>query len=304
MEVMVLLSAYNGEKYLDTQLQSLREQIYEHVRVIVRDDGSTDNTIKILEKWHNKYPEWLTWYSGTNIGYKKSFITLLYDAPESDYYAFCDQDDFWKEDKLEAAVNKLKNKDGIVIYTSNVTYCDDELKVKGDSKFYDNNTLWKALLYNQAVGCTMLISKELKEKIRQLDLEMINFNEMYSHDCWIYRLCLAFGGESYFDTESHILYRQHGNNQIGGSASSLKTWLERANKLKGRNRNIKLKTAREIEKCYREKVTDDARQALDVFNGYNKSLFTRLNLASKRELYNGSFVANISLWIAIMLGAV
>ena len=99
MEVMVLLSAYNGEKYLDTQLQSLREQIYEHVRVIVRDDGSTDNTIKILEKWHNKYPEWLTWYSGTNIGYKKSFITLLYDAPESDYYAFCDQDDFWKEDK-------------------------------------------------------------------------------------------------------------------------------------------------------------------------------------------------------------
>ena len=73
---MVLLSAYNGEKYLDTQLQSLREQIYEHVRVIVRDDGSTDNTIKILEKWHNKYPEWLTWYSGTNIGYKKSFITF------------------------------------------------------------------------------------------------------------------------------------------------------------------------------------------------------------------------------------
>lgn len=303
-KVLILLSTYNGEKYLNEQLMSLREQTYKNIQVLVRDDGSTDKTIGILKEWHNRFPEWISWYTGTNIGYKKSFMELLYNAPLADYYAFCDQDDWWEKEKVEVAVKHLQNAGDISIYSSNVTYTDEELRIKGNSCFYNNNTLWKALLYNQAVGCTLVISNELRNALMKVDIKDIDFNEVYSHDCWLYRLCLAFGGKSYFDCNSYILYRQHGENQIGGSASAIQTWIERANKLKGRNRNIKLKTAREMERCYGKLITQGSIEIVHEFISYDKNIFTRLKLASKREIYTNSIIANISLWIAIVLGAI
>lgn len=303
-KVVVLLSTFNGEKYLNEQLMSLREQTYKKIQVLVRDDGSTDKTTEILEEWHNKYPEWISWYAGKNIGYKKSFMMLLYNAPLADYYAFCDQDDWWKKEKVEVAVNRLRNIGEISVYSSNVTYSDAELVVKGRSRFYNNNTFWKALLYNQAVGCTMVISNELRNAIMKVNIMDINFDEIYSHDCWIYRLCFAFDGRSYFDSDSYILYRQHGENQIGGSACNINTWIERANKLKGKNRNIKLKTARELERCYGKLIMQESQSIIHEFNRYDKNIFTRLKFASKKEIYTDSIIANICLWIAIALGAI
>lgn len=303
-KVVILLSTYNGEKYLNEQLESLRLQSYENIHVLVRDDGSTDNTTDILKAWHNRYPNWISWYSGENVGYVKSFMELLYNAPSADYYAFCDQDDWWETDKVEVALNKLNDIGEISIYTSNVTYSDAKLVVRGNSHFFNNNTMWKALLYNQAVGCTIVISKKLREMIMKVDINEIDFREVYSHDCWMFRLCLAFGGQSCFDSEPHILYRQHGRNQVGGSASKIKTWIVRFQKLRGKNKNIKLKMSRELERCYGKYIEQHAYKNISEFNKYNKDILSRFKLASRREIYTDSVIANVSLWIAIIMGSI
>ena len=96
--VRVLLSTYNGETYLREQIDSLIKQIGLVVKIAVRDDGSTDATLDILEEYRKK--GLLEYFAEENVGYRKSFLTLSsYFVGKADYYAFCDQDDVWKPNK-------------------------------------------------------------------------------------------------------------------------------------------------------------------------------------------------------------
>ena len=109
-EVTILLSTYNGEKYLEEQLESITSQKGVSTKIIVRDDGSSDRTCDILDTWKEKSA--LTWYRGENIGPAQSFMDLLRNAGDACYYAFSDQDDFWLSDKMQTAVSKLESYDG------------------------------------------------------------------------------------------------------------------------------------------------------------------------------------------------
>ena len=91
MKICILLSAYNGEKYIEEQLESLVGQQEVAADILVRDDGSSDKTHEILDKWQNK--GLLKWYKGENLGFAKSFMDLVQRAGDYEYYAFCDQDD-------------------------------------------------------------------------------------------------------------------------------------------------------------------------------------------------------------------
>ena len=117
--VNVLLSSYNGEAFIEEQLQSVAAQEGVTTNIIVRDDGSTDGTRDILDRWQESGK--LTWYGGDNIGWSDSFMHLLVHAPEADYYAFCDQDDIWMPDKLKVAVEHLeRHPDTPTLYCSNL----------------------------------------------------------------------------------------------------------------------------------------------------------------------------------------
>ena len=104
--IQVLLSTYNGARYLREQLDSLLSQENVDIKILVRDDGSTDDTIKILNEYQNR--GLLAWYTGPNMRPAKSFLNLLIQSPESEVYAFCDQDDVWKPEKMYMAVCQLK----------------------------------------------------------------------------------------------------------------------------------------------------------------------------------------------------
>ena len=110
--VCVLLSTYNGEKYLKEQLDSVLNQKDITLNFLVRDDGSTDSTIDILKQYEKEGK--IKLIVGKNIGYKKSFYELAKLAPLSDYYAFCDQDDVWDDDKLITAVNMLERENNSI----------------------------------------------------------------------------------------------------------------------------------------------------------------------------------------------
>lgn len=104
--VAVLMSAYNGEKYLEEQIRSILAQKEVFVRLIVRDDGSSDRTPAILARCQQK--GLLEWRRGKNVGYTESFMRLCAQAPPADYYAFADQDDVWLPDKLQSMTAQLQ----------------------------------------------------------------------------------------------------------------------------------------------------------------------------------------------------
>ena len=140
-QVCVLMSTYNGENYIVEQINSILKQINVTVELIIRDDGSSDNTSSIIRKFENDYSN-ILFIQGENVGVGRSFMELLKYAPESDYYSFADQDDVWLEDKLCRAVNMIKEleNEGVdncrhqilpVLYSSNQILVDENLNKYG-----------------------------------------------------------------------------------------------------------------------------------------------------------------------------
>ena len=107
-KALVLLSTYNGENYIEELLDSLLGQTYP-IDILIRDDGSSDNTYNIVLEYQKKYDN-IYFISGENKGFVKSFTTLVCEKRVEHYQwiAFCDQDDIWLPDKVERAVNALK----------------------------------------------------------------------------------------------------------------------------------------------------------------------------------------------------
>ena len=210
MKVQILLSTYNGAKYLDEQIESILEQKDVDFEILVRDDGSSDTTKDILTKY-SKYKNF-SFYFGENIGVINSYFDLIANAGNFDYYAFCDQDDVCESDKLKHALNILALCDNpIKLYHSNVTIVDEALKkIPFQCSHTHSLSLVQALLMNNVVGCTMVISNQL---LRFAQKHKPNYALM--HDSWLALLCHVLGGEVCFDQESYILYRQHSGNVIG-----------------------------------------------------------------------------------------
>ena len=126
-KVQVLLSTYNGEKYLKEQIESILKQKEVDKKLIVRDDGSSDSTIKILEEISNKNKK-IIFYKGKNIGPARSFMELLKKSEEADYYSFADQDDIWEENKIISAINKLNNINEPELYLSALGIVNESLE--------------------------------------------------------------------------------------------------------------------------------------------------------------------------------
>ena len=220
-KVQVLLSAYNGEKYVLEQLESLRLQDYGNFTVKIRDDGSKDETFTLVSEYiKNNKLDWEV-HKGENLGFVKSFFWLLFNASEeADFYSFCDQDDYWKKEKISRAVGKLQaeRQELPLLYSSQYTLVDKNLNpfsVKHEKA--DLVPSFKgALFVNIVTGCTIVLNKKMRELV--ISKQMPN---CVVHDWWLYLVASAFG-KVVFDAYSTIFYRMHGNNVCGTSTSSYK----------------------------------------------------------------------------------
>lgn len=218
MSVAILMSTYNGEKYISQQLDSLLDQTYSNIQIYIRDDGSSDNTFNIIEKYSKKHKN-INAIKGKNIGYSASFMELLCKCPQVDYYAFCDQDDFWKKDKIEKAIKKMdKMNDKPLLYYSEVDVVNEKLELIYKTLYTGIDTLGSSFNTAPVIGCTCLIN----EKLRQVFINNKIPNDCISHELYLYRLCLLIDGIVIHDTNSYILYRQHGNNVVGITNSPIK----------------------------------------------------------------------------------
>lgn len=220
MDVEVLMSTYNGGKYIKEQIDSIRRQTIP-VHITVRDDGSNDSTLKILDKYQN-----INVIKGENKGATESFLTLIDLAPDADYYAFSDQDDVWDQDKLDKAISALKKyEEEPTIYSGNTRLVDCDLSFIKCEKLYPKTTLVSAMIKNYATGCTVVFNKKLMCELKKYHPVNIPF-----HDWWVNLVCLSIGGISLYDVEPHMNYRQHANNVVSGNDSQWKKWTSRIKK--------------------------------------------------------------------------
>ncbi|MED4447569.1 MAG: glycosyltransferase family 2 protein [Bacillota bacterium] len=296
--VQVLMSTYNGEKYIDEQIDSLIAQEGVNIRILVRDDGSNDKTITKLKKWEKEGV--LKWYSGGNLKPALSFMDLVKKAPKADYYAFCDQDDYWHKDKLKVAVSMLEelNNNKPALYFSNKQLVDSNLVPIKTTKQRPKLSLGSALIINPVTGCTLTINHALLEVIRKYD----NTN-LYMHDAWIYRVCMALDGNVVFDEKPHIDYRQHENNVIGGTSSISKKYKRRIKNVLIQRNHIREKDAKELIKGYSDSISLENLETIKKVAFYRKSLKNKLDLVFDKNIRTDNVEHDLSFLCAVFLNA-
>ncbi len=222
-KVAVLMGCYNGEKYIEQQLLSLKEQTFKKFKVYVRDDGSTDATLDIIKRFSGLDITILTDSYG-NLGPARSFLTLLKNV-DADFYFFSDQDDFWLPHKIEKsldAIHSVEQSIPILIH-SDLSLVNETLKSLGTTfhqlngkKPHEFITSPAMYLENCVVGCTMLINQAAKEVSLQ-GIDPIH-DHIAMHDWWI-TLCVRKYNNVIFLNEPLLLYRQHQNNVSGASVN-------------------------------------------------------------------------------------
>ena len=219
------MSVYNGGQYLRAQLDSIVAQTISPIALLIRDDGSVDNTVKIIQEYQNFYP-WISYYKGENIGVQKSFLDLIAKSdPEADYLALSDQDDEWLPEKLQRALTclkKLENGQGSTRISVDhpILYCSDKQIVDQElnplhvtvSRIVRSPSFGNALVQNICTGCTAVMNRALANLINSHP--PVCYDSMVMHDWWLYLTASCFGSV-YYDDESFIRYRQHGNNTSG-----------------------------------------------------------------------------------------
>lgn len=277
--VTVLMSTYNGEKYLREQIDSLIHQVSVKLSILVRDDGSSDSTCAILDEYQEKGV--LHWYTGENLRSARSFLNLVQTAGDSDYYAFCDQDDVWKTDKLQRAVTALESmpKDNKPrLYCSNYQLVDASLNKLPDNGHVTTTTFNESLVSSCCTGCTVVFDYELK-KLLSIGTPKV----IVMHDDWAHKVCLAVGGHVIYDPEKTLYYRQHGNNVDGGVHSPVHKALGVVKRITSKDR-IRSKQLLEILRIYEEYISYDNRAALSGLGKTNKNLFNRLQIIRNPNL--------------------
>ena len=228
--ILILLSTYNGEAFLREQLDSIFSQEGVDSQLLVRDDGSKDGSITILNYYKDKYPGKIDIIIGSNKGPASSFQELMHEALRYDfsYFAFCDQDDIWHPHKLETALDALLKDDKPCLFFSDYQMIDAEGKMLPTDKHHFKLTLGEALVMNPSVGCTQVFNRSLLEFACCKDIP----NKVL-HDWWIYVCCFALHGNIVYHEEPLIYYRQHGRNVLGGTKKSflkkLQDWLYHKN---------------------------------------------------------------------------
>lgn len=302
-EVVVLLSTWCGALYLRPQLDSLLQQRGVGMRVLVRDDGSPDDgkTLAILREYEAAHPGIFTIIEGENRGFANSFSILIDEAlriyPEAGFFAFADQDDVWLEDKLSVGIASVSRRDRSLpqAYCSNPRLVDNDLNPIGLGWDPRKARLSKAraLVQNFATGCTMVFNRRAAELFSERRPDTVKV-----HDFLMYQICMFLGGVE-FDPVPHILYRQHGDNQIGrpDAAGRMKKRAEGHYK----EHVLELQAKRLLE-AYGPLMTDEDRKTVGTLAGYRKNIWGRLRLLLSPAIKYTDAEKNFFFILKVILG--
>lgn len=300
-KVNVMLSTYNGEKFLKEQIGSILNQKKVIVNLYIRDDGSSDSTKEILSSIEQQN---INIVYGKNIGWKRSFLNLLFNVPinKNEFYAFADQDDVWKEDKLYSAIKKIREEKKPTLYHSNMTMVNEKLEFirnRYRSDFYPSIKMPQAFFDGVGTGSTMVFNTRFLNIVRQYKP-----NEEIAHDAYLMALANLFGKVIY-DKESHILYRRFEDNATGygknskiGKPSMIDRY-RRYKKLPKMSYSIR---AKEIISGYSKLLDNRELSFLTKLSNYKESILTRVLLLVSPSVKASSFKKSLIIKYRILTG--
>lgn len=222
--VTILLATYNGQAHLAELLDSLLNQTYSDIQIIIRDDCSKDATCSIIASYQHKHPDKIRFIqSDTPSGSAlNNFFSLLEtDNMQGDYFMFCDQDDYWRPDKVDATLSLMMdteagNQEMPVLVHTDLVVADVNLHEIAPSfvRYQDLHpsrcSLNYLLVQNNITGCTMMFNRSLLK----LTAGITDTENILMHDWWMGLIATAFGKVVFLDKPT-ILYRQHGSNEVG-----------------------------------------------------------------------------------------
>ena len=283
-KVAVIMSTYNGEKFIKEQLDSILNQTYKNLEVVVRDDGSKDKTVEIVKEYMKKYPN-IVLHEGENLGFIKSFFELLTLA-EADYYAYADQDDVWMENKIELAVNSLNGLDDTKpnMAFGNSDYYDEEMKFMGAGPKNKKVSFLKALFSCCGQGMTMTVNRKTRDMIIENTPKSCFF-----HDWWTYLLCIGLGNVAYNDVTT-VKYRRRKENATSEGQGYIRLLMWRIKHLLVNDgmKDIKQQMINFREYYYHQLTPENKR----IINLFSMNDYT-MGLAFKKMFYPKRMRANL-----------
>ena len=296
--VTVVMSTYNGEKYFEEQIDSIESQRNVRVSLIIRDDGSTDGTLELLDKVSSHYGN-IRIIQGQNLGYANSFLNALRFVPVSDYYAFADQDDVWLPTKLEAAVKTIEQKK--CLYASSLTLVDQNINVIGEKKYKGyRDGIGSILSRNRIAGCTIVFDSYLCHYFKDRVDEIISYNTFnYGHDGWILLYAKILNLKIYVDNRSFILYRRH-QTTVTSERRGIKKRVQNELKIFTNNDNYRIKISKYL--LEKERPVKYDRETLELITSYKNKLGKRLRLLLSGRIRTGIFVVDFKNTIAVLCG--
>lgn len=215
--ISVCLATYNGERFIQRQLETIIEQLGENDEIIISDDGSTDNTLKIIESLHS--PLVHIYINKGEHGYTPNFENALRFA-QGDYIFLSDQDDVWMPRKLSVCMQALKSYDFVVSDALIIDASGNELFPSFFEKRRHFKSFWGNMLTMGYIGCCMAFRKQMLERILPFPSNHI----LCTHDNWILLVALRFYKVCILD-DKLVGYRRHGKNaSVGQNTASASTY--------------------------------------------------------------------------------
>jgi len=300
-KVSVLLSTYNGEKYINELINSINSQDIDKFELVVRDDGSNDNTLKLIEQNKGDVAVRIL-SSDENLGSAKSFFLLLRECgAKADYYAFADQDDIWGSDKLSQAIGCLEgfSSDKPVLYCSRLEYVDDNLNHLMWSRVPRKIGFGNALVENIATGCTVVIN----ESARKLIVSKLP-RTCVMHDWWFYLVISCFG-EVFWDEYSGIKYRQHDSNVVGAATTFFGDVKRRLKRFFNRDRQGIFSLSSQAEVFYElfyDDLTEEVKSTLQLLIRGKTSFFQRIKLVFSKNIWRQRLFDDFIMRVVILIG--
>lgn len=296
-----MLSTYNGEKFLREQLDSLYAQEGVEIHILVRDDGSKDTTIEILEQYQQKYGR-MTIHADENVGAAMSFHTLISYASKEvdkyDYFAYADQDDVWMSDKLFSAVKMLdKSEAKTKLYYCLPELVDAELNILPSKSPCIANNLRGNIVTSHILGCTQVFNGDL---LRLVSRYCPNTQDRVPlHDGWTALVAYAFDADVILDKAKHIKYRQHGNNVVGSNKSFIEIQKARfARYFNGQS--LKSGKCQLVLDVYSELLDVNNKEILTNCVSYKKSFKTKMKMIFDSGFFQYDFTTNMGVFFMIL----
>ena len=304
-KVCVFLSYYNGKKFIADQIESIRWQSYKNLEIIITDDRSDQHQLEYLDTIIAEIDcPIVVKLREKNVGYARNFLDAV-SSVDNDcaYYAFSDQDDIWKPEKLQRAVSVLSKLPQCepALYCSRTEIISEDGHSMGTSPVFSKKPSFaNALVQSIGGGNTMVFNKSAKQLIVQASLDV----DVISHDWWVYQIVSGAGGHVYYDASAYLKYRQHQSNLMGANNS----WTARFIRLKllfeGRFRmwnDVQLKAL----SAKAHLLSEDNQKRLEFFKAAREQSVIYRILGCKRSgIHRQTMLDNIGLMVGVLLNKI